>query len=56
VVGFYRALRVGHIPAWFVAFIFAGTLAGVIGITIYVSKKTSGEIAEFGANRSLWRI
>jgi uncharacterized membrane protein len=56
VIGFYRALRVGHIPAWFVAFIFAGTLISVIGITIYVSKKTTGEIAEFGANRSLWRI
>jgi hypothetical protein len=33
---FYRALRVGHIPSWLVAFIFIGTLAGVIGITIYV--------------------
>jgi uncharacterized membrane protein len=53
---FYRALRVGHIPAWLVAFIFASTLALVIGITIYVSKKTTSEIAEFGANRSLWRI
>jgi len=28
----------------------------VIGITIYVSKKSSGEITEFGAHRSLWRI
>jgi uncharacterized membrane protein len=56
VPAFYRALRVGHIPAWFVALIFASTLAGVIGITVYVSKKTTGEISEFGANRSLWRI
>lgn len=56
VVGFYHALRVGHIPAWFVALIFAGTLASVIGITIYVSKKSTGEISEFGAHRSLWRI
>ena len=55
-LSFYRALRVGQIPAWLVAFIFASTLALVIGITIYVSKKTTGEIAEFGANRSLWRI
>src|SRR3954453_12404135 len=53
---FYRALRVGHIPAWLVAFIFTSTLALVIGITIYVSKKSSGEITEFGAHRSLWRI
>ncbi len=56
VAGFYRALRVGHIPSWFVASIFAATLACVIGITVYVSKKTTGEIAEFGPNRSLWRL
>jgi len=53
---FYRALRVGHIAPWFVAVIFAGTLVIVIGIAIYVSKKTSGEISEFGSHRSLWRI
>ena len=53
---FYHALRVGHIPAWLVAFIFVATLVSVIGITIYVGKKTSGEISEFGAHRSLWRI
>jgi uncharacterized membrane protein len=54
--GFYRSLRVGTIPSWLVAFIFAGTLITVITITIYVSKKTSGEISEFGTHRSLWRI
>jgi uncharacterized membrane protein len=53
---FYRALRVGHIPAWLVAFIFAGTLIGVIVITIYVGRKSSGEVSEFGGHRSLWRI
>jgi hypothetical protein len=53
---FYQALRVGHIPAWLIAFIFVSTLASVTGITIYVSKKTSGEISEFGTHRSLWRI
>jgi uncharacterized membrane protein len=54
--GFYRALRVGHIPSWLVAFIFVGTLVSVIAITIYVGKKTTGEISEFGTHRSLWRI
>ena len=53
---FYRALRIGHIPSWLVAFVFVGTFAIVIGITIYVSKKSSGEISEFGTHRSLWRI
>jgi uncharacterized membrane protein len=53
---FYRALRVGHIPAWLVASIFVATLVSVIGITIYVSKKSSAEISEFGTHRSLWRI
>ena len=52
----YHALRVGHIPSWLVAAVFIGTFASVIGITIYVSKKSSGEISEFGAHRSLWRI
>ena len=52
----YHALRVGHIPSWLVAAVFIGTFASVIGITIYVSKKSSGEITEFGAHRSLWRI
>jgi hypothetical protein len=39
-----------------VASIFIGTLFSVIAITLYVSKKTSGEISEFGTHRSLWRI
>jgi len=53
---FYRALRIGHIPSWLVAFIFVATLLSVIGITVYVSKKSTGEISEFGTHRSLWRI
>src|SRR6201993_707289 len=38
-LGFYRAMGIGHIPAWFVAIIFLSTLVSVIGITIYVSKR-----------------
>jgi len=53
---FYRALRIGHIPAWLIASIFLGTLVSVIAITVYVSRNTSGEISEFGTHRSLWRI
>jgi uncharacterized membrane protein len=53
---FYRALRVGHIPSWLVAFIFGGTLISVIAITIYVGKKTTGEVSEFRTHRSLWKI
>jgi uncharacterized membrane protein len=53
---FYRAMRVGHIPSWLVAFIFVGTLVSVIGITIYVGKKTTGEVSEFRTHRSLWKI
>lgn len=56
VAAYYRALRVGHIPAWLVALIFVATLASVIGITIYVGKKTIGEVSEFQTHRSLWRI
>jgi uncharacterized membrane protein len=53
---FYHALHIGHIPSWFVALIFVSTFLSVISITIYVSKRSSGEISEFGTHRSLWRI
>jgi len=53
---FYRALRVGHIPAWLVALVFIGTFLSSIGLAVYVGKKSSGEISEFGTHRSLWRI
>src|SRR3954462_3513784 len=56
VVSFYRALALGHIPSWVVAMVFVGTFITVISITIYVSKRSSGEISEFGTHRSLWRI
>jgi len=56
VPSFYHALRVGHIPSWLVAFVFVGTFVGVIGITIYVGQRSSGEISEFGTHRSLWRL
>jgi len=25
-------------------------------VTVYISRKTTGEISEFGTHRSLWRI
>jgi uncharacterized membrane protein len=53
---FYHALRVGHIASWVVATILIGTFVSVIAITIYVGKKSTGEISEFGTHRSLWRI
>jgi uncharacterized membrane protein len=53
---FYRALRVGHIPSWLVALVMIGTFLSSIGLAVYVSKKSSGEISEFGTHRSLWRI
>ena len=53
---FYHALRVGHIPSWLVALVMIGTFISSIGLAIYVSKKSSGEISEFGTHRSLWRI
>ena len=56
VASFYRSLSLGHIPSWLVAFIFGATFVVVIGITVYVGKKTTGEISEFGAHRSLWRL
>ncbi len=54
---FYRALHVGtSIPSWLVAALLVLTFATVVGIAIYIGRKSSGEISEFGAHRSLWRI
>ena len=54
---FYQALAVGtSIPSWLVAGLFVGTFASVLTVTIYISRNTTGEISEFGAHRSLWRI
>jgi uncharacterized membrane protein len=53
---FYQALAVYGIPSWFIAIVFGGTLALVIGINVYITKKSVAEISEFGAHRSLWRI
>jgi len=54
---FYHALAVGtSISSWLVATIFIVTFASVIGTTIYIGRKTTGEISEFGTHRSLWRL
>jgi len=54
---FYGALHVGtSIPSWLVAALLVLTVATVIGIAIYIGRKSSGEISEFGTHRSLWRI
>jgi len=56
-LSFYNALQVGtSIPSWFVAFVFIATFLSIIGITIYISVKTTGEISEFPAHRSMWKI
>src|SRR5215216_2348838 len=47
-ISFYHALRIGHIPSWLIALVFTGTFVSVIAITIYVSKRSTGEISEFG--------
>jgi uncharacterized membrane protein len=53
---FRRALAVGNIPGWVSGCILFGTLLSVIGMNIYISRKTSGEISEFRTHRSLWRL
>ena len=56
-MSFYQALAIGSaIPSWFVAVIFLATFSAVIGISLYIGKNSAGEISEFGAHRSLWRI
>lgn len=54
--GYYDALAVGRIPAWFIGIVMVVTYVIVISITIFVAKNTSSEISEFDTHRSLWRI
>lgn len=54
---FYHALSVHALPAWFACLVFFGTIVLVTALMIYVSRKSSEEVSEFGAsNSSLWRI
>lgn len=54
---FLDALAVGStIPSWLVGFIFIATLGSTLGMAIYISRTTTGEITEFGTHRSRWRI
>lgn len=54
---FYRSLSVHALPAWFACIVYIGTLIIVIGLVIYVSRKSSDEVNEFSSgNSSLWRI
>jgi uncharacterized membrane protein len=54
---FYHALSVHALPAWFACIVFFGTIVMVTSLMIYVSRKSSEEVSEFGAsNSSLWRI
>lgn len=53
---FYDSLRVGNLPGWIAGTVMVGTFILVAAITIYISKNSSGEVTEFGANRKQWRI
>ncbi len=56
-IAFYHALRIGHsLPSWLVAILFLGTFTVVISTVVYVSRQSLGEISEFGARHTLWRI
>ena len=52
---FYSALKVGAIPEWFVAAVMLSIFASVIGITIYIAKRSVGEFTEVGqSSRTNW--
>jgi uncharacterized membrane protein len=51
----YNALAIGGLASWFVALVMVGTFLSVIGITIYIAKRSSGEITEVGkSSRTNW--
>ncbi len=54
---FYHSLAVHELPAWFACFVYIGTIVIVTSLMIYVARKSSEEVSEFGSsNSSLWRI
>jgi uncharacterized membrane protein len=54
---FYRSLAVHALPAWFACLVYVGTILVVTGLMLFVARKSSEEVSEFGAsNSSLWRI
>jgi len=54
---FYRSLAVHELPAWFACMVYIGTIVIVTSLMIYVSRKSSEEVSEFGSsNSSLWRL
>ncbi len=53
---FYHALEVGGVPSWSVVAVFLFTVVSLLGITIYVTRRTSGEVTEFAGHRSAWRL
>ncbi len=53
---FYRSLAVHELPSWFACIVYFGTIVIVTALMIYVSRKSSEEVSEFGSsNSSLWR-
>lgn len=54
---FYYAFAAEQLPAWLNLSIFLGTICAVTGLILYVARKTSDEVSEFGGERkTLWRI
>ena len=52
---FYDALSIGGFSSWFVAAVMMGTFISVIGVTLYITKHSAGEITEIGkSSRSNW--
>ena len=52
---FYDALSIGGFSSWFVAAVMMGTFISVIGVTLYITKHSTGEITEVGkSSRSNW--
>ena len=52
---FYEALSIGGFSSWFVAAVMMGTFISVIGVTLYITKHSTGEITEIGkSSRSNW--
>ncbi|MFY8215126.1 MAG: DUF2270 domain-containing protein, partial [Chthoniobacterales bacterium] len=52
----YKAFAAAALPSWFNMMIFFGTIVIVVWMSVFISRRSSGEISEFGSNGSLWRV
>lgn len=53
---FFNTLALPGFPWWPVALVFIASYSAIIGLMLFVTRKATSEITEFGSHRKQWRI